>query len=316
MPTSNNRRHILYLLILVVFAVGLYGFLPQLSGFKGSLKTLAAADTLMVVGAALCTFATYWAAASIYRSITIKSIRQSTTFVVQFAAMFINRILPAGAGAIGANTAYLHHEKHTLPQSAAIVGVNNFLGLLGHSLLLVAALALYAGTNHAIDSLALSSLALGFGVIALIFGMLFLLSKLFRNARLRRNIAAFIRTLGSYRTRKKSLLSGLVWSLFLTLGNAAALWLCARAIGLDVTPSGALLALTTGVLAGTLVPTPGGIGAYEGGVYAGFILQQASPSASLSAALLFRLVNFWLPLVPGFAALLYVRQKNLFGIRH
>jgi undecaprenyl-diphosphatase len=295
----------------------LYGLLPQLSGFKGSLNSLKGANKSMVAGAILCTLATYWAAASIYRSIAIKPLRQNTTVVVQFAAMFINRILPAGAGAIGANAAYLHRLKHTLPQSAAIVGLNNMLGLLGHSLLLVTTLVFYAGTgtSHSIGSIAISSLAIGSAVLVLIIGGLFLVSKFLKSGKLRKNITAFLHTLSEYSTRKKSLASGLAWSVVLTLGNAAALWLCAMAVGLEVSPGGALLALTAGVLAGTLVPTPGGIGAYEGGIYAGFVLQQASPSASLSAALLFRLVNFWLPLAPGFAALLYVRQKNLFGTR-
>lgn len=58
---------------------------------------------------------------------------------------------------------------------------------------------------------------------------------------------------------------------------------------------------------GTLAPTPGGLGAIEGlliALYVGFGVPSA---AAVSVVLVYRIINFWLPIPPGFVAYLVVR---------
>ena len=49
--------------------------------------------------------------------------------------MFINRLLPAGIGAMGVNYLYLRKNKNTKIQAASVVAINNLLGGIGHNIL-------------------------------------------------------------------------------------------------------------------------------------------------------------------------------------
>jgi uncharacterized protein (TIRG00374 family) len=233
---------------------------------------------------------------------------------MQLAAMFINRILPAGTGGIGANAAYLHHEKHTIPEAAAVVGANNILGLVGHFSLLVLAV-LVAGTSH-VSTIKLSSRTVG---VALLASSAICICIIVWQSRGSKKAKQWLRDLGSsleyYKSHKQAVLRAYGYSMVLTLGNTVALWLAARSVGVSISLVTALLVLSLGVFSATVIPTPGGVGAFESGIYAGLVLNDINPSLALSTALVFRLVNFWLPLVPGFIALLYAQQKNLFGLR-
>jgi uncharacterized protein (TIRG00374 family) len=70
------------------------------------------------------------------------------------------------------------------------------------------------------------------------------------------------------------------------------------------------------VLAGTAIgsaaPTPGGIGAVEAVLVAGLTAAAGLNGATaLSAVLLFRLLTFWLPVLPGWLAFAMLQRKHL-----
>lgn len=67
----------------------------------------------------------------------------------------------------------------------------------------------------------------------------------------------------------------------------------------------------TGSAIGSVVPTPGGLGAVEAALTAGLtaVAHVATPNA-LSAVLLFRLLSFWLPIPVGWVALNYLQRHD------
>ncbi len=81
--------------------------------------------------------------------------------------------------------------------------------------------------------------------------------------------------------------------------DAVTLWACFRAVGEapPVTYVGAAYVL--GTIARTLGVVPGGLGTFEGGTLAGLALLGIAVEPSLAGVLLFRLLSFWLPMVPG-----------------
>jgi len=87
-------------------------------------------------------------------------------------------------------------------------------------------------------------------------------------------------------------------------------WAC-RAFGIDLpfAELGALYLLANTVA--STVPTPGGVGAIEAALV--FVLTRAGvPDAEAWAAtLLFRLINYWLPTIPGYIALRYSERHEL-----
>jgi uncharacterized protein (TIRG00374 family) len=58
---------------------------------------------------------------------------------------------------------------------------------------------------------------------------------------------------------------------------------------------------------GTLAPTPGGLGAVEGIMIALFVSFGVPSATAVAVVLAYRLINFWLPIPPGFIAYFVVR---------
>jgi undecaprenyl-diphosphatase len=66
-----------------------------------------------------------------------------------------------------------------------------------------------------------------------------------------------------------------------------------------------------GVLAGTVTPTPGGVVGAEAGLAAALVAYGVPAASAIAIALLYRLVTYWLPMVPGFVVFLAIRKKYL-----
>jgi uncharacterized protein (TIRG00374 family) len=87
--------------------------------------------------------------------------------------------------------------------------------------------------------------------------------------------------------------------------------LSAFALGVDMGLTDALIALSFGVIVGSIFPTPGGVGGVEAGITAALIVLGYDAAAAASIAVLFRVATYWQPLVPGTLAYMYLRDKKL-----
>jgi uncharacterized protein (TIRG00374 family) len=88
----------------------------------------------------------------------------------------------------------------------------------------------------------------------------------------------------------------------ITACYAACLYVCAQAVGTPLSVLHVFLVLTLGVAASSVTPTPGGIGGAEAAMIAGLASLGVPVSQGIPIALVYRLVTYWLPLVPGFIA--------------
>ena len=66
----------------------------------------------------------------------------------------------------------------------------------------------------------------------------------------------------------------------------------------------------TGAALGSVVPTPGGLGAVEAALAAGLTATGMAAATAVSAVLLFRLLTFWLPVPVGWAAFNYLQRRG------
>lgn len=257
---------------------------------------------------------TYLAAAATYYLLAYHKLRYSQTILVQLAATFINRLLPAGIGALGANYAYLRHRRHSRVEAGSVVAVNNLLGFTGHALLLTLALVLAPASQP--SWLALTGNKSGrFWLLTAVVVILLLLTGVFlRNrGRYKQASRAITRSLSAYRRRPGRLLAALTSSVLLTGCNIVCLLLCADALGLTLPFTAILLTFTFGVSLGTATPTPGGLGGFEAGLVAGLIAYHVDSSSALATALLYRLISYWLPLALGALALIICQRRGLFN---
>jgi undecaprenyl-diphosphatase len=61
---------------------------------------------------------------------------------------------------------------------------------------------------------------------------------------------------------------------------------------------------------GQLLPTPGGLGAVEGGLVAGLTAVGIPTSTAIAAALVSRVLSFWLPVLPGVVAFRVLQHRG------
>jgi glycosyltransferase 2 family protein len=85
-----------------------------------------------------------------------------------------------------------------------------------------------------------------------------------------------------------------------------------RALGVDTVPiaSLAVVYLTSSAL-GSVVPTPGGLGAVEAAMSAGLTAAGLPGAKAVAAVLLFRTVTFWLPVPAGWAAMHFLQRRDV-----
>ena len=57
-------------------------------------------------------------------------------------------------------------------------------------------------------------------------------------------------------------------------------------------------------------PTPGGLGAIEAALVAGLTAVGVAVGVAVAGVLTFRLLTFWLPIIPGFLALRYLQHRR------
>lgn len=100
-------------------------------------------------------------------------------------------------------------------------------------------------------------------------------------------------------------------NLAITTLNCLILCLAVAAVGESMFWPLSVAVLSIGALLGAAVPTPGGLGGVEAGILGGLIACGVPAAPALAATLLYRVMTYWLPIVPGIAALPWVRRHYL-----
>jgi uncharacterized membrane protein YbhN (UPF0104 family) len=87
----------------------------------------------------------------------------------------------------------------------------------------------------------------------------------------------------------------------------AVLWATFEAFGADVPISVVMMGYLIGQLGG-LLPLPGGVGGIDGGLIGTLIVYGAPAATTAAAVLAYRVILFWLPLIGGAIAFVFLRR--------
>jgi uncharacterized protein (TIRG00374 family) len=88
------------------------------------------------------------------------------------------------------------------------------------------------------------------------------------------------------------------------------LFACIRAFGNDTELITVAFIYLAGATLGSLAPTPGGLGAVEAVLVAALTAGGLPATIAISATLLYRVVTFWLPMLPGWISFGYLGRKG------
>ena len=287
---------------IAALAGAFYFLLPQLANLDESAEAASRANWWwlgpMVVGAA----ATIGFAALAFVSSVREPIAYLPALRMQLASSFVSRIAPANTGSLAIGVRFLQRSGIEPGAAAAAVGLCALAGFVIHLLLTVAFLA-WVGTSEVGFSLPQADVL--FIVIAVALSASGLVVGLVPALRRRvlpplisqvRNAASAVADVLTDPLRVISLVYG---SIGITMSFIVTLAASVSAFGGGVSFPEIGAAYLVAAALGSAAPTPGGLGAVEAALV-GALTGYGMPSgAAVSAVLTFRLVTYWLPMLPG-----------------
>jgi glycosyltransferase 2 family protein len=234
------------------------------------------------------------------------------TMLAQLAGSFVKLVTPAAVGGAALNIRYLQRRKIPAAPAAASVGVAQGVALVLHVLLLVVFVAI-TGTEHesSFTPPSWSYFALAGVVVAGAVMFSVPAGRRLLRARVAPVLGQVLPHLLEVAQQPRKMLRGIGGGLLLSAAYIGCLAACVAAFGKSASIASIAVVFLTGSALGSLVPTPGGLGAVELALTSGLTLVAGVPgTAATSAVLLFRLITFWLPVPAGWVALSYLERKQ------
>ncbi len=316
-PVQLERIRARTLVTLIAAVAAVYLLAGQLAKVRiGPL--LRSADWRWSLAALGLSAVTYLGAAWSLSGFVLERLRLTRTLLVQVAGSFVTLVTPAAVGGAALNIRYLRRSNVSAADSAASVGVSQLVAFTLHLSLLVIFAAI-TGTATAITGTASNSslqpprwvffviaglVAVGLAVLAAPPGRQLL------RARIAPMLGQVIPRLLDVAQQPAKLAMGIGGAVLLTAGYILCLAASVRALGGSLPLASIAVVYLTGSAVGSIVPTPGGLGAVEAALSAGLSAAGLPGATAVSAVLLFRTLTFWLPVPIGWAALSYLQRKG------
>ncbi len=233
--------------------------------------------------------------------------------LAQVAGSFVKVVSPGGVGGVALNTRFLQRSGIPTAQALSSVGVGQLLGLVLHLLQLGAFVYLLGhDPGHDSEMDVLPILVGGLIVAGLLLAVVAAVppARHWLLARLRPLTSEVLPRLLDLMRSPGRLAAGVAGQVLVSLCLIACLYCCAKAVG--GTPGFASIAvvLLIGSAVGSAAPTPGGAGFIDGALSVGLATTGGMAEGSVAAAVLYRLLTFLLPVLPGWAAFTWLQRRK------
>ena len=253
----------------------------------------------------------YVAAALMLMGFVPEKLPLGRTVLVQFAGSFVKLVAPAAVSGVAINTRYL--QKRGIPpgQAVASVGASQLIGLAFHIALLLL-FAYITGSSTATSFTPSRTLVITLLAVAVLILVVVSVPRLRRmiTTRLRPLFSGVIPRLLDVLQSPRKIIEGFTGTLLLTIFFVICLDACVRAFGGSLNFAAVAIVFLAGNAIGSAAPTPGGLGAVEASLALGLTLSGLPSEVATSAVLLFRLLTFWLPVLPGWASFTYLQRHE------
>lgn len=326
---AEHRRAAIGLLVLCLALIFVFVVLPQLAGFGKSLHRLRYGNKFWLaagVGLESLSLLAYMALFRIVFSCDGVRLEWRSSYKITMAGTVATKLLAAGGAGGIALTVWALRAAGLSARAVArrmtsfeILLYAVFMGALvvfGGGI----ALGLFTGASRP----ALTAIPAAFGavVIALVAIVGFqadhaerwltaMAGRYRRGRSLLKKLSKVPRTLHEGVTTTVEILRspnpGLLGAVGYWAFDLATLWAAFHAFGSSPAMAVIVVAYFVGQL-GNALPIPGGIGGVEGGMIGAFVAFGVSGSTAALAVVAYRLISFWLPVLPGSVAYLQLRS--------
>ena len=288
--------------LLAVVGAGIVLYVvPALVASDQVRHTLSHAHWALLVPALVAYGATFPGAVEVLRGAAGRVLRWGRTLLVTVASSYANRASPLAMGRTMLDTAYLQTSGLSVDEAAEAVDTGSAAGAVVHVVvLLLVAIGVIVGPHQGRGTFdTTAGVVAALVAVALAFGVTWWRrDRRGLTARLRRAAEGLRKVLGSPE-RAIRLWGG---SVMVTLGYVIAF------VGATLTVIPHTAGLGTGLVylaalpIASVWPIPGGVVVLDTLLVAGLRLDGASIVPAIVAVLLFRLITYWLVILPGFFA--------------
>ena len=328
------KKTIRHIIVFAVIVLALYLLLPKLVDTQQTVQYISNASYVLLAAAVALEIAALAGYANLFRYILrVLDIRMllREVWAITLSGLAVSHILSAG-GVGGWVVTYNALMKHKVPHGIIFVAIAaqqffNYVVLWFFFAVAIVYLILVRGSDSIIGYL------VGIALIGLILWLTLYGIYLYnRPTRLRlrvTQVAHLVNRVWRREVVKERHIDGWIDNLLIgmrrmvkhrgsfrtTLVLACAFWffdmLCLwctfQAFGYTIGLGHLLVAYVVAYSIGTLAPTPGGLGAVEGLLIALFVSFGVPSAIAVAVVLVYRIINFWLPIPPGFIAYAIVR---------
>ncbi len=309
-PVQLERIRLRTLITLVATVAAVYLLAGELA--RASLShVMRTADWRWGVVALALSAATYIGAALELSGFVVERLNFVRTLLAQLAGSFVTLVTPAAVGGAAINIRYLQRRKIPAPVAAASVGVVQVVAFVLHVLMLIVFIAIAgASDKHPFRPPTWSYFVLAGLVVAAGAVLAVPAGRRLLRARVAPTLGQVLPRLLEVAQQPRKLAEGIGGALLLSLAYILCLAACVKAFHGSAAFAGIAVVYLTGSALGSIIPTPGGLGAVEAALTAGLVATGLHGTEAASSVLLFRLLTFWLPVPFGWAALHYLERKD------
>ncbi len=293
--------------VAVYFLIGQFAKQPIGDIFKGiswPWALLALAGTVV----------TYLAAAMNLGGFVPQRLNYFRLLLAQLAASFVTLVTPAAVGGLAVNTRFL--QKAGVASGLAVTCMAaSQIAMFGAFLLLVMLFGSLSGSSTGSQlppSSVIVTVLLAVALLAVLVATVPRLRK-FTLDRVKPYLSDVGPRMLELARDPVRLAFGVGGAFLLPIAGSAALWASVLAFEDEKQVQFATVAVVflIGKTAGSLVPTPGGLGAVEAVLSTGLAAATGiSGATAFSAVMLFRLLTFWLPIAPGWVATTWLQKRE------
>ena len=298
------------LVMIIVGSIAGYVLLSQLAEVD-LVHLMATANWWWVAAALGFSIATYFGAAWSLSGFVPEHLPLHRTVAAQVAGDFATLVSPPTIGAIAINVRFLQRAGLHPALAAASVGVSQVMAFVFHILLLFA-FGIAAGTQSDLTFDPPKWIVIGVIAVALVILGLLAIPAIRRM--IAKRIGPMLKQVGprlvTVAQRPLKLLEGIGGILLLNLAYIAVLYASVMAFGGSMAIAVVAVVYLAGATIGQAAPTPGGLGAVEAALAAGLTAGGLDGGIAVSAVLLYRLVTFWLPTIPGYWSFNWLTKKG------
>jgi len=303
---------------LTAVMVWVVAYHAKLTSAIAQLSTLPGPSWSAILIAVVAVVASYGCSAVALSAAAGRRLPFGRTLLVQFAAATANRVTPGGVGGMAVNARYLRTQE----LSSGTVGAALSLSAMAHigiatiGVLAVGPRITKLPLAHSLLTARLHGVPV---IVAVLIAVPLVTWWLARAARSRLRVdgrvAAAIpdarRALSSASREPKRLALLLAATTGVKAANLLALLAATWAFDGDIADWRVAVVYLVGVPVAEAIPTPGGIGGVDAVLVAGLArIGSSTAGAVIAAVIVFRLLTFWAPIVPGMISAGVLRRQH------